>query len=663
MGRTPALRLVDPVSATDTPFVFSNADLFSTISAPPEGTLGEAEPQRKADAHKCITELPREIQLEVFRALLVVCEEDWRRAIREGEWIGEVARQRWSDGRAKGRREIMKLGRVCKLWRNLSLDGQLWSDAPSATFLGPDSLPAESVDRLATMAGSFLTSLDARGLGSKLDWKTLIRIVETAQVTNGQGVTRLSRLDLTGCTALTAASLATLLSHSPLLAELHAPGLRCINEGHMRVLGSDCPRLAVLDVSRCACLAAAALLHLPYPPPKHASEGASPSGGASTGGLRTLKAAGLSGMSDFVLGAMLERHSGLETLDVSFSRLHDDALQRFVSLPAIGSDVDASTRPSRIRPPPPASAEKRCFPALRHLSLTGCASLTSTGLGHLAGTIPNVEILEIARFGVRARTEGIARLLAACPKLRRIDLEDNHELGDPAILALVPSSTSRGAPDLEHLIISACPALTDDAIASVATNSPKLRVLEADGTAISDRTARLFIRLAQSRAVTAQAVAASREEHTDPLVEARYPAILSVLDNRTTGRRLSRDIGAKHLRPRDGQRGYWTRTVGDYHDEPPPSGDETVSEGRRKEGSTLGECDPTRVVVRSFHSSLAVDAADATRRALTSATTSGAASESKLGAMRLRSLSDSEVFRRGSSYPHDDNARTGCIIS
>lgn len=96
----------------DTPSVFSNADLFSTISAPPEGTLGAADPQRQADAHKCITELPREIQLEVFRALLVVCEEDWRRAISEGEWIGEVARQRWSDGRAKGRREIMKLGRV-----------------------------------------------------------------------------------------------------------------------------------------------------------------------------------------------------------------------------------------------------------------------------------------------------------------------------------------------------------------------------------------------------------------------------------------------------------------------------------------------------------------------------------------------------------------------
>lgn len=97
----------------DTPFVFSNADLFSDLSASPDGIFqAAADLQRKATARKCITELPREIQLEVFRALLVVCEEDWRRAIREEEWIGEVACQRWSDGRAKGRREIVKLGRV-----------------------------------------------------------------------------------------------------------------------------------------------------------------------------------------------------------------------------------------------------------------------------------------------------------------------------------------------------------------------------------------------------------------------------------------------------------------------------------------------------------------------------------------------------------------------
>ena len=96
----------------DTPFVFSNADLFSDLSASPDRIQAVADPQRKTDARKCITELPREIQLEVFRALLVVCEEDWRRTIREGEWIGEVACQRWSDGRAKGRREMVKLGRV-----------------------------------------------------------------------------------------------------------------------------------------------------------------------------------------------------------------------------------------------------------------------------------------------------------------------------------------------------------------------------------------------------------------------------------------------------------------------------------------------------------------------------------------------------------------------
>lgn len=61
---------------------------------------------------KRLTELPREVQLEIFRALLDVCEGDWRRAIDDGRWVGDVARQRWSDGRAKGKRELVKLGRV-----------------------------------------------------------------------------------------------------------------------------------------------------------------------------------------------------------------------------------------------------------------------------------------------------------------------------------------------------------------------------------------------------------------------------------------------------------------------------------------------------------------------------------------------------------------------
>ncbi|GAA5979553.1 hypothetical protein JCM10908_002966 [Rhodotorula pacifica] len=651
---------------TETPFVFTHADPFSAISASPDFNPAEAvAPKEALVARDRFSELPREVQLGIFRALLEVCGGDWRRAVKVGEWTGDAARHRWGHGRANGRRELVKLGRVCKLWRDLSLDGQLWPDAPAASVLGPDVLSTEVVERLTTGAGSFLTTLDARGLGSRLDWKTLSRIVETSRLSSGGGVTRLCKIDLTGCTALTAASLASLLAHSPSLTELHAPGLRCVNEGHMRVLGAECPRLSILDVTRCACLAAAGLLHLPYPPPKQITPGSPPLSGTSAQGLRSLKAGGLSGMNDFIVGAILERHTNLETLDVSFSRLHDDAFKSFVALPADAPAESAEPGPSQaVRSVQPPSG-KRCFPALKHLCLTGCTSLTSIGLGHLEDALPNLQILEVARFGVRARTDGIARLLASCPNLRKVDLEDNYELGDDAILALTPSRTSRGAPNLGHLAISACPALTDEAIASVVENSPKLRVLEADGTAITDRTARTFIRLAQERAAAAQTIAAEGAKAiNDPLVASRYPAILSVLDNRTTGRRLSRDIGAKHLRPRDGQRGYWTRIPGDYHDDPPAHADDAASpDSRKKDGAILGECDPTRVVVRSFHSALAVDAADAARRARTPATASGPSSENKLGAMRLRSLSDSEVFRRGSVYPNDDNARIGCIIS
>lgn len=87
---------------------------------------------------------------------------------------------------------------VCKLWHELSLDGQLWTDAPSATLLGPDSLTVEGVDRIVTTAAGFQTSLDARGLGSRLDWKTLVRLVEVAQTANDHRVTRLGKIDLTG---------------------------------------------------------------------------------------------------------------------------------------------------------------------------------------------------------------------------------------------------------------------------------------------------------------------------------------------------------------------------------------------------------------------------------------------------------------------------------
>ena len=56
--------------------------------------------------------LPLELQVEVMRSLLEVCQEDWRREVESGLWKGAKARERWGDGEARGRRELAKIGRV-----------------------------------------------------------------------------------------------------------------------------------------------------------------------------------------------------------------------------------------------------------------------------------------------------------------------------------------------------------------------------------------------------------------------------------------------------------------------------------------------------------------------------------------------------------------------
>jgi F-box/leucine-rich repeat protein 2/20 len=112
-------------------------------------------------------------------------------------------------------------------------------------------------------------------------------------------------------------------------------------------------------------------------------------------------------------------------------------------------------------------------------------------------------------------------------------------------------------------------------------------------------------------------------------VEKKTPTLLSILDCPSISRRPTRDL-QHHLRPRTGQRGYLSAPF-TYHDPPlpPPS------------CLHLQECDSRKVVVRSFQNSLEVDRADRIRRAR---------EESSEGMWGLRGRSQSE------------SSRTGCIV-
>ncbi|GJN87973.1 hypothetical protein Rhopal_000928-T1 [Rhodotorula paludigena] len=652
-----------PSSPIDSAGAFAFPSAAFALQSPPNSFAASIaavvpSPPRPPDYFKV---LPLELQLLVFRAVVETSEHAWAKMIEEGTWVGEKARARWGDGRAKGRRELTKLGRVCKLWRSLSLDGQLWSTAAATSLLGNgDAISAQGLLVLLRHAGPFVRTLDLRGLGVTVNGRLL---ESAAPLLRGPGhITQLTKIDLTGCTAVTTSSLSTLIALSPGLRNINVRGLPAVHAYHLASLGTFCSRLTQIEVSRCPNLSAHGLLHLPYPPPK--SRLSQSDEAIERGGLRSIKAAGLVAMDADVFARILHRHPGLEMLDVSYSAdIADYALKKAVTPPDSPSPSSRPLSSAHNEAGSPAAGSRRIFPALRHLNLSSCRLLSSSGLAHLAGALPNLEILELSCVGWHFGTDGLARLLLSVPKLRKLDLEDAAQTTDDALFALVPSA-STGAPNLEHLVISSCKTFTDAAIAAVVHGCTKLRVLEADGTAISDATAKAFVSLARQRRTTALS-AAEREHAPDPLFPARVPAVLSILDNRTTSRRISRDLGWKDLRPRTGQRGYWTRAVDFYHDDEPP-GDAVGSPERAKVHGVLDECDSSLVVVRSFYSHLAVDAAYVARAAKEEREekerergAGGGARAREL--LRSRAMSDSEILRLARGGMDDEGTR-GCLL-
>ncbi|GAA5857412.1 hypothetical protein JCM8547_002266 [Rhodosporidiobolus lusitaniae] len=559
----------------------------------------EPEPEENPDR---FARLPREVQLMVMRAFVQLKEADWREEVRNNVWVGKRARERWSDGRVSGLKELIRIGRVSKSWRSLSLDGQLWSTAPASSLLGADTFTSEAVGSLFEHAGLFIRTLDAQGLGEKLDWITLYQVIVWTPGTN-IGITGLTKIDLTGCTALASATLNFLFAKSPLLIDLKLLGHPHVGETHLITLGANCPHLSKLDVSRCANLQGHALLRLHHPPRNSlfSSESSTDASSKLPRGLTTLRASGLDGLTDDIFICLLDRHEALSTLDLSYtSGTTNDGLKR------------AATQVPPSAPPNPTC--RRIYPSLRHLNLSGCTSTTSTGLGHLAGSFPALSILELSSLGSSLRTAGLARFLSSLPLLRKLDLEDADQIEDDVLRVLVNRPPNSPPSPLTHLLVSSCISLTDSTFSSIVEGCPNLRVFEADGTGISERTAKRFVELAGERVRRAQDEAAEKHEEDEPLVREKHPAVLSVLDNRSVGRHLSRDVDGTKFRPRTGQRGYWTRAVGFYHDD--------AAEFEQGEGTALAkkgalnESDPKRVVVRSFYSSLAVDAASALRESV-----------------------------------------------
>ena len=542
---------------------------------------------------------------------------------------------------------------VSKTWRELVFDGQLWRHFDLSSF---PRLPTPVLAMLAQAAGAFITSLNLTG-HTRLAPETLDSIAGHLCLypapSHTLPHTQLTEVNLQGCSSVTTRPLHRLLRCSPMLERLNVKGLKAVTNVTLDVLSTSAPLITHLNLSRCLNVDAEGLRSY-FTAAMDRDEILR---------LRDLRVSGLRRVDDGVMEKMGRTCPELEVLDLSYAKdLHNSAVDAFVrwpedwgvpspptsplppssSLPTMGypfpspsSWPSLTSFPSSFlsafeererreggsdptlkwdhrqesvlltsrdagRDPGDPTRYRRRLTQLRHINFSCCTLLTDIAASHLARAVPRLEFFEMGGIGGEVREEGLIRLFKTTPWIRKIDLEDAADVGDVLIELLTPdpSSSDAASPaladgpapqpghNLEDLIISHATGVNNDALLALVRGCTRLRGLEADGTRVLPATVKEFVRLSRERGMR----------------DARLVAI----DCRSIGDAATKEIFPL-IRPRMGWRAYGARKLA-YLDS---RDDEYVDiaadvgggeSGRKNPDSVvMDECDPERVVVKTFY--------------------------------------------------------------
>lgn len=403
--------------------------------------------------------------------------------------------------------------------------------------------------------------------------------------------TLLTAINMQGCSNLTTPSLHDLLTHCVFLRKLCLKGLTAVNNTTCEVLGTFCTQLERLNLDRCSNMDAKGLRCLLDSLLKLRDSSC----------LKELRVSGLKDIDDATMRLLGKAAPRLEILDLSHARqLHDSALEAFV---AVDDAFDYARPDSKVirlntfqigREYSNNGYHLRRVTNLRHISLSCCIMLTDMACSNLAYAVPRLEYLEMAGVGAGLKDDGLIRLLNTTPDIRRLDLEDAIDLTDSVLSAITPpiepsdreEDSAQPGHALEWLVVSHAGNLTDEALLALIYACPRLRVLEADDTKLSGSTLKKFVHLCrQRRASNAKVVA---------------------IDCRGVVEGVVKELGSEGvLRPRLGVRAFWARRLG-YVD-----GKDEMCEEDLKVG--YDECDPEKVIVKTFYSWLSVDAVRSAR--------------------------------------------------
>jgi F-box/leucine-rich repeat protein 2/20 len=446
-------------------------------------------------------------------------------------------------------------------------------------------LPVETLLGLARSSGSSTRYINLSGHGT-LKSSTLQELVSSLYIApsqlGGLPFTQLTEVNLRGCCNVSTRTLHHLLMCSPALVSLGLRGLTAVASSTCDIIGVYCTRLESLDISRCINLDGSGVRSMceavfTRREPLR---------------LRELRAAGLKYVTSDLMLIMGHVAPHLEVLDLSGARsLTNSGLRAFIECME-DDDVEKvvlTSRQAGLDPTDPTRHWRRVT-RLRHLAVSCCTSLTDVAFKHLAHAVPQLVYLEAAGIGAGIHDDGLVHLLRTTPLLKKLDLEDASSITDGVISALTPDSEANDAQRsprtgqfLEHLTLSYATQVSDEALSRLIQACSCLRILEADNTRMSGTVLQEFVRTTRRRGI--------------------HDAMIAAGDNRNVGESTVTGLQSQ-TRPRQGFREWDARRLGflDYRDQ----------EGLENIGSD--ECDPSRVVVKTFYSWQMVDTVRATRR-------------------------------------------------
>ena len=341
---------------------------------------------------------------------------------------------------------------MSRSWRELCLDGQLWSDVNLAPFA--NHLPITTLYDILDNSRPFLQHLSLQGMRALPHSLFYDGGEEEYKFYN------LGSLDLRGCLSLSVGTLISLVKRAPNLRKLNLRGLRFVN-GPVFDEIAKLEYLEELDISRCIGLryypfVLRWLFHL-------SSEQAAR--------VRCLR---MSGVLDTIepdfISCVASALPNLQVLDLSHTRSLTDANFRIFAM-----DLEKSGK---------------TMDSLIHLNISSCPELGPACLTYLAGNVPNLRFLELADLDGMFPDEDssdvpLIALLRSLPYLERLDLEGTGQWGgvtDDVLSALTPPAgqTDVVGSRLVQLSISHAKSVTPRAITRLIKACPNLKVLDAD---------------------------------------------------------------------------------------------------------------------------------------------------------------------------------------